>query len=541
MKRTSWTLIVCLLCLQCILLCTWTLPIKAQDADSAARDAQAIADGILSYHLQKAGADSVQEWIDTALTAEAGVSAEWYILSLAQSGEYDFTAYGQALLCYLDANTVPSATTKQKYALVLSSIGSTDAYISKTTDSTVGALGIVSYVYGLHLVNNGYQAPLSADGIINEILSMQKDDGGWATGGTVSDADVTAMALQALAPYAGARQDVADAVERALSLLSARQTDKGGFKSYGVENPESAAQVIIALCSLGIDPCTDARFVKNGHTVWDSIASFALPDGGYAHTADGSYSSSATAQVFCAATAYLRYANGRASLYALDRARPDEVLSAPETETAPPTESTAPNTLQPAPTQNGLSYKPFACAAVLLSGAICCAVLIACKKTNYKNFIALGLAAAVLIAAILLIDIRTPEQYYGGEEITKQNPIGTVTLTVRCDAVPDLDKIDHLPDDGVILATETYEIEAGETVYDILVQAARKHTLHLDAAGAGEAMYVRGIGHLYEMEHGDLSGWSYRVNGESPSQGCASYPLSDGDEIVWEYTLTVGK
>jgi hypothetical protein len=54
-------------------------------------------------------------------------------------------------------------------------------------------------------------------------------------------------------------------------------------------------------------------------------------------------------------------------------------------------------------------------------------------------------------------------------------------------------------------------------------------------------MYVRGIGHLYEMEHGDLSGWNYKVNGSIPSMGCAAYTLSGGDEIVWEYTLTVGK
>ena len=89
--------------------------------------------------------------------------------------------------------------------------------------------------------------------------------------------------------------------------------------------------------------------------------------------------------------------------------------------------------------------------------------------------------------------------------------------------------------------TEVYEIEAGETVYDILVEAARKHSLHLDATGVGDAMYVRGIGHLYEMEHGDLSGWNYKVNGNIPSMGCAAYTLSDGDVIVWEYTLTVGK
>ncbi len=531
MKRKLLALFCCLLCL---LLCFGTLTANAESGADAAAQAQEIADGI--YAFAQDGADT-QAWIDSALSSQAGVGAEWYILCLAQSGDYDFTAYELSLLSYLDKNTIPSATTKQKYALILAAIGSTDAYISQTLASTVGKLGIMSYAYGLHMVNNGYATPLSEAEIIGEMLALQKDDGGWSVNGSVSDADVTAMTLQALAPYYGVREDVTAAIDRALALLSDRQTERGGFVSYGVENPESAAQVVIALCALGIDPCTDARFIKNGSTPLDAIARFALTDGSYAHVEGGSYSAAATAQVLCAATAYLRFAQGPAPLYTLDHARPDEV------QTAPPTE--AESQTQPAPPasapKDDLSYKPFACAAVILLGAIVCTVLIICKKRHYKNFIALGVTVAVLIAAITLIDIRTPEDYYSGEAVTKQNPIGTVTLSVRCDAVPDLDKIDHLPSDGIMLATETFEIEAGETVYDILVEAARKHSLHLDATGVGEAMYVRGIGHLYEMEHGDLSGWNYKVNGTIPSEGCAAYTLSDGDEIVWEYTLTVGQ
>ncbi len=519
--------------LSCLLICLSALTASAESPpDSTAQvQAQEIADGILAFAQD---GKNTQEWIDTALCAQAGTGAEWYILCLAQSGEYDFSAYEQALLDYLAGNKIPSATTKQKYALVLAAIGSTDAYIARTMDGTVGTLGIMSYAYGLHMVHNGYAAPLSVDQIVKEILSLQKQDGGWAVSGTVSDADVTAMVLQSLAPYYGMHEDVTAAADRALALLSERQTDTGGYTSYGAENPESAAQVVIALCALGIDPCADARFIKNGSSAFDAMASFSLANGSYAHTAGGAYSAAATAQVLCAATAYLRMANGQAPLYELDHARPDEVQTTHETEadTDAPTPAPAPD--------KPLSYKPFACAAVVLLGVIACILLIVCKKRHYKNFIALGLAVAVLIAAILLVDVRTPEDYYNGEIATKQDPIGTVTLTVRCDAVPGLADYEYLPQDGIMLAAETYEIEAGETVYDILVQAARKHALHLDATGAGDAMYVRGIGHLYEMEHGDLSGWNYLVNGAIPSTGCAAYTLSDGDEIVWEYSLTVG-
>lgn len=531
MKRKLLALLSCLVCL---LLCAATLVASAQGTQHASH-AQEVADGILAF--EQGDVASVQEWIDTSLAAKAGNGAEWYILCLAQSGDYDFTAYEQALLAYLDQNTVPSATTKQKYALILSAIGSTDAYVSEVLDSTIGSLGIMSYAYGLHLLNNGYQSTSHTKAeVIDTILSLQKEDGGWAIAGKVSDVDATAMTLQALAPCLGTREDVDSAVEAALSLLADRQTEGGGFISYGVENPESAAQVIIALCALDVDPCTDARFIKNGNTLFDAIAQFALADGGFCHVAGSAYSASATAQVLCAMVAYLRFVNGQAPLYDLDHARPDQVQSAPqESDSAPASDPEAPDTAKPV-----LSYKPWACIAVILLGGLACLVLVMLKKRHYKNFIAVGVAVALLLFGVLLIDVYSPDDYYHGQSEAKPDAIGTVTLTVRCDRVPDLAHVDYLPDDGIILATETYRIAQGETVYDILTEAARKHGLHLDTTGVGESVYVRGINHLYEHDFGDLAGWTYYVNGTSPAQGCGSYTLSDGDEIVFDYSLTLG-
>lgn len=528
MKRKLLALLCCLLCLLC---CFGTLTASAEGGADAT--AQEIADGI--YAFAQNGTDT-QEWINTTLASQAGNGAEWYVLCLAQSGDYDFSAYEQALLGYLDKNTVPAATTKQKYALTLAAIGSTDSYISQTLNSTVGSLGVMSYVYGLHLASNGYATPLGADEIVDEILAMQKDDGGWAISGNASDADVTAMTLQALAPYDQEREDVHAATERALMLLSQRQQAGGGFISYGVENPESAAQVIIALCALDADPYTDQRFIKNGNTLFDAIAQFALAEGGFCHVAGGAYSASATAQVLCAMAAYLRFADGKSPLYDLDHARPDRVQSAPqEPDSSPVTDPQAPDTAKPT-----LSYKPWACLAVILLGGLACLVLVVLKKRHYKNFIAVGVAVALLLAGILLIDVYSPEDYYHGQSEAKPDAIGTVTLTIRCDRVPDLAHIDYLPDDGMILATETYRIAQGETVYDILTEAARKHGLHLDTTGVGESVYVRGINYLYEHDFGDLAGWTYYVNGASPAQGCGSYTLSDGDEIVFDYSLTLG-
>ena len=529
MKIRPLALISCLLCM---VLCAGATVVSAERPPGPA---QSIYDSVLSFAQD---GKQTQEWIDTALCAQAGTGAEWYILCLAQSGkDYDFSAYERALSDYLESNTVPSATTKQKYALMLAAIGSKHAYISEASQDTVGTLGVMSYAYGLHLASNGYKTPLAAEQITQEILSLQKPDGGWAISGTGTDVDVTAMVLQALAPYYGVQDKVTAAADAALAALSARQQPDGGFVSYGVPNPESASQVIIALCSLGIDPLTDARFIKNGHTAFDAIAAFALSDGSYCHKQGGTYSASATAQVLCAATAYLRFSQGFAPLFDLDLACPDQAQSPGEESES---QGTGASSTKPK-TQNDLAYKPIACATVLLLGGIVCLILVLLKKRHYKNFIAVGIAVAVLMAAVILIDIRLPKDYYQGEAQSKQDVIGTVTLSVYCDAVPDLESIDHLPDDGIILQTQTFDLAPGETAYDILIEAARMHRLHVDTLGTGEAAYVRGISYLYEQQHGELSGWTYLVNGESPSVGCGAYPLSDGDEIVFEYTLTIGK
>ena len=70
---------------------------------------------------------------------------------------------------------------------------------------------------------------------VEEILSKQMPDGGWslsAQGG--ADADVTAMALQALAPYQN-QSKVKTAVERGLACLSDLQgSDGGGDRSLGI-------------------------------------------------------------------------------------------------------------------------------------------------------------------------------------------------------------------------------------------------------------------------------------------------------------------
>jgi hypothetical protein len=106
---------------------------------------------------------------------------------------------------------------------------------------------------------------------------MQLSDRGWALSGTVSDVDVTAMAIQALAPHYKSKAKVKTAVDAALTLLSERQMSTGEFQSYGKANSQSTSQVITALSCLGINGITDTRFIKHDNTLLDGLLRYQLP------------------------------------------------------------------------------------------------------------------------------------------------------------------------------------------------------------------------------------------------------------------------
>ena len=189
------------------------------------------------------------------------------------------------------------------------------------------------------------------------------------------------------------------------------------------------------------------------------------------------------------------------------------------------------------------SYKPFAVAVAIAAAVILSLILLACGKRSYKNFLAVWLAAAIAAAVILLTDIRSPEDYYTGT-VTKENAVGKVSMTIRCDTIADQqdsEYAEHIPEDGVILETTDFEFAEGDSVYTILTDAARTFGIQTDSRGGFTGMvYVAGINYLYEFQFGDLSGWIYHVNGVAPSVGCGEYIVQDGDRIEWLYTLEVG-
>ena len=333
------------------------------------------------------------DYIEALGTPGVGsIGGEWMTIGLARSGRDVPDGYYDAVLGYVEANIdengrldASRSTENSRIILALTAIG------RDVTD--VGGHNLLSGLDSMEFIENqgingpvwalialdSHDYPTSGDvtreKLVQAILDAALESGGWAFAGTTADPDMTAMAIQALAPYYDTDENVRAAVDKALGVLSAAQLPTGGFASWGSENSESCAQVIVALTALGIDPATDSRFVKNGLTILDALASFYVDGGGFRHTASGELDGMATEQGYYALAAYYRFASGQTRLYDMS-----DVTIQPNTPAAPDqpaTPDTPDNSGTAQPTgDTGVTVWVIA----LTASALCAAVVIGRKK-----------------------------------------------------------------------------------------------------------------------------------------------------------------
>ncbi len=274
----------------------------------------------------------------------SGFGSEWLIMGLSRAGRdvpEDYVSSAEEYVRkHADSRgrlSAERATDNARLILALSALGKNvtdfgghDLLASLGNMDYIEKQGLSGVVYTLLALDcRDYDVPAAPDGarqttreaLVNYLLDKQLDDGGWAFSGDEAEPDMTAMVLQSLAAYYADKP--ADKLERAVKKavddgvvrLSAMQTGTGGYVSYGTLNSESAAQVIVALTALGIDPAEDARFVKNGASVVDALCAFYVDGGGFRHSMDGERDELATAQGYYALAAYHRFTDGKTALF----------------------------------------------------------------------------------------------------------------------------------------------------------------------------------------------------------------------------------
>ena len=272
---------------------------------------------------------------------------EWAVLGQARAkvplSEAYIAAYYEKVVAYVKANigsdgilrapddkNTPVITDNERIALALTAIGKDpanvggenlltalqDKDIMKVTDTS--KTDINGLVMGLLALNSrNYTSDTSW--LVQAVLEQQNKDGSWSASADtkpVGDVDMTAMALQALAPYYkdGGNETVNTAVKKALNWLS------GKYRS-GYDSSESCAQVVIALSALNLDANTDARFTKTveGKTlsVLGNLLQYRVAEnGGFKHQfADKAVNEMATEQALCAMAAYARFTEKANALY----------------------------------------------------------------------------------------------------------------------------------------------------------------------------------------------------------------------------------
>ena len=272
---------------------------------------------------------------------------EWAVLGLARAGvalsdEYIQAYYGK-VVAYVKANIGsdgvlldpeshnPTVTDNERIILALTAIGKDPAnvggknlltalqdrnimQVTNTSDTDINGL-----VFGLLALNSGNYTQDSY-WLVQAILTQQNEDGSWSASADtkpVGDVDMTAMALQALAPYynEGGDTTVNAAVDKALQWLSAK------YKGKGYTSAESCAQVVVALSALQLNANSDSSFVKTVDgapiSVLGDLLRYYLGEGqGFKHAASlKTADQKATEQALYAMAAYERYCRRTNALY----------------------------------------------------------------------------------------------------------------------------------------------------------------------------------------------------------------------------------
>lgn len=551
------------------------------------------------------GADR-DAWIQEILPEQVGLSApDWYAMALSARG-CDLSAYSAALQSHIAVTEIASGTTRERMALTLAACEpAAPAVCEDLLRESAGTLGIMSWIFALHLMNNGIPSEYSRSETALLLTEQQAPDGGWSLAGDRGDPDVTAMTIQALAPYRSVGE-IGSAIDRGLAYLADAQLPSGAYQSFGAENPESTAQVWAALSALDIDGLSDPRFIADGNTLLDGILQFRLDDGSYAHARGSDRNNMATVQVYWALTAAEMQQQGR-NLYLLHGAVPawdgaaETALPAPAQTDAPQHEQFPQKTAEPVQTaavtetvtaasetvtQSGVASSSFSSetgtsasedsssatetvqktevihttappddartdaekypyrmpmtvgAAVIFS--VLALFFFIRKNRSLKTYLTLAGGLLAVTALIWCIRIESPEQFYQAES---RSGGGKVLMSIRCDVICGMEGSERFPADGEIMPLTEFAIDENESALTLLYDAVKAYGLQIEVDGVSgetvETAYVRGIASLYEFDFGDLSGWTYEVNGERPAVGCGACTLHDGDRIDWVYTINL--
>jgi len=424
-------------------------------------------------------------------------------------------------------------------------------------DYKLAAQGINGVAFALIALDSGNYAQ-NAEGenlrkwCIDYLLSHEKAGGGWDLRGAAdgdASADITAMILQAFAPYykkdrAYRKDDIDACIKRAVDALKSLYADVDNGDT--VRTSDGVSQIVIAFTALGYDGTDDESFLKE---ILENLLTYRdAQTGGFKHEPNGETDQMASEHAACALVAYDRYLNKAEPFYEMNIAAAN---------------SAAESAAADVDFSNGKTIVWIAIGvAVLMILIIIAYIIYKTKSVRIKAVLLAICIVAVLAGAFFLApgtekhnptpssSAKTNEdQSRNSPAVKGKDESFTCTISIRCDAILNNmnllkpEKVSVLPKDGTILQTMTITFNEGESVFDVLKRVTREKRIQMEFKSTPiyNSAYIQGINNLYEFDCGPLSGWVYRVNGTFSKYGASQCTLKSGDIIEFVYTCDLGK
>ncbi|MBQ0138715.1 MAG: hypothetical protein KBT36_05415 [Kurthia sp.] len=303
-----------IVCMLFIILGIFVL-ITEEDA-VASMNTKEIINGIIQWKKSAENLSDSEPLLSNGFLENAGsTSVDWYVLGMGRAGivdqypayeaiindvvekkyetanklsEMKATEWHRISLAYLAAGGNPTAVGNEKINLIQ------DGVYDRGLTMAIDAQGLNGVIWGLLTLDSmRYKTPSYAnetrEDLLEKIVSKQLDDGGFSLQAKTSEIDLTAMAIQALAPYYNDETNyngktIRQIIDEALRFIQQQQQPSGTFSTGDDENLESTAQVVVALTALGINVETNKAYIKNGNTAIDGMKKFLQTDGGFIHS-----------------------------------------------------------------------------------------------------------------------------------------------------------------------------------------------------------------------------------------------------------------
>lgn len=286
-----------------------------------------------------ASVESCSSYMSGLYGTELTYGYEWYVYNMLRAGK---TFSAESLDKYYESvktevsewEATQKPTDIARTALALSAMG------KDITD--VGGVNLAAMLYNHPSLDAGSNelayallaldarntaipegAKWTREAIVNKLLTYQNtSDGGFGLfDNQTTSVDMTAIVVQAIAPYKSQNAAVAQAADLSVQYFKNKMSANYDFDS----NSNTTAVVVLALTSLGIDPANEANgFGTADNNVITALYGYRVVNGaGYTYMLGGNANAYATVQAMQAFNAYKMLVGGEGAYWKWPEIKPE--------------------------------------------------------------------------------------------------------------------------------------------------------------------------------------------------------------------------